>query len=124
MAESVPTDSLLDADLAGDRLYVFTENRWSPVRSATAVASAREDPVSDLAVPALLLPFRKCVGNVRIEGHGFLRGLSFARTDNSTNNRPSHAHRPEFKIDVEPFETKQFTAEGQWRRLEAPESVL
>ena len=109
MAESVPTDPFLDADLAGDGLYVFTQNRWSPVRSATAVAGTREDPVSGFAVAAIILPFQKCVCDVGIEGYRFLRGLSFARTDDSTDNGARDAHRLEVEINVEPFEAKQLT---------------
>jgi hypothetical protein len=84
-------------------------NLWSPVWSATAVASACEDPVPGLAVSALFLPFRKQVGNVWTEGHGLLRGLSLARTDHSTNNGTRYAHGLEFEINVEPFEAKQLT---------------
>ncbi|MGA3134201.1 MAG: hypothetical protein ABSD59_25875 [Terracidiphilus sp.] len=105
----MPTDPFLDADLAGDRLYVFPQNRWSPIRRATAVAGTREDPVSGFAVTAILLPFQKRVCDVRIEGHRFLRGLGFARTDDPADNGASDAHRLEFEINVEPFEAKQLT---------------
>ncbi len=39
MTESAPTDPLPDTDLASDRLYIFPQNRWSSVWSATTVVA-------------------------------------------------------------------------------------
>ena len=107
--ERVPANFSLDPNPLRNGANDISEDRLSPLGMTTAMVLIGKDPVIGFTVVTAFLPCGKGLREDRMDRNGLLGRFSFAATYYAIRDRPRHIHGALGKIDVPPFDGKQFT---------------
>ena len=107
-AECVPPDPLRDAQLLRDRADVMTKKLLSTIRVLSAILRAGEHPTLRRSIGCSATPVPQVADQMIVEGHGFLRSLSLALSDDLLHDRSNDPELLILEVDVLPLERKQF----------------
>src|ERR1700722_4878271 len=109
-AECVPPYALRDAQLLRDRANVMTKKKklLSPIRVLSAILRAGEHPTLRRSIECSAAPVPQITDQMIVEGHGFLRSLCLALSDDLLRDRSNDPELFILEVDVLPLEPKQF----------------
>src|SRR5580658_2657612 len=107
-AEGVPPNPLRDAQSLRDRADVMTKKLLSPIWVLSPILRAGEHPTLRRSIRRFVPPVPQITDQMIVEGHGFLRSLCLALSDDLLHDGASDPELFILEVDVLPLERKQF----------------
>src|ERR1700722_5979097 len=106
--EGGPPYALRDAQVLRDRANVMTKKLLSPLRVLSPILRAGEHPTLRRSIKCSAAPVPQITDQMIVEGHGFLRSLCLALSDDLLHDRSNDPELLILEVDVLSLERKQF----------------
>src|SRR6266568_8003818 len=108
MPKCVPPESCFNSEFPSCWSQILVQNCLSPIRLHPVAMMACKNPVFWLAISGLFFPLDQGLRNYWVDRDRLLRGFCFARAHETVDDGAHYAHCSCRKIDIAPFQSKQF----------------